>query len=116
MMKGLTAVIVGAVLAGACAQAPPERQVIEDAADALGGAERILAVRTIVVEGGGMNGVMGGSVTPDDPPNTFKVTDYRRTFDLQNGRMRLQQVRTAQFPFALATVTRFDQRLDGDVA
>jgi hypothetical protein len=114
-MRRLTA-LTFAVLAAACAQTPPERQVVEDAADALGGAERILAVRTIVMEGAGMNGAMGGSVTPDDPPNTFAVTEYRRTLDLQNGRLRLQQVRTAQFPFALATVNRFDQRLDGDVA
>jgi glyoxylase-like metal-dependent hydrolase (beta-lactamase superfamily II) len=104
-----------AATAAACSQTPPERQAIGDAAEALGGAERLQAVRTIVMEGGGLNGAMGGSVTPDEPPNTFKVTEYRRTLDLQNGRMRLQQVRTAQFPFALATVNRFDQRLDGDI-
>jgi hypothetical protein len=68
------------------------------------------------MEGGGTNGAMGGSVTPDAPPNTFKVEGYRRTLDLANSRMRLEQVRTAQFPFALATVPRMYQRLDGDVA
>jgi hypothetical protein len=114
-MTRLLALLVSAATVAACSQTPPERQVIDDAAAALGGADRIRAVRTIVMEGGGTNGAMGGSVTPDDPPNTFTVTDYRRTLDLQNGRMRLQQVRTAQFPFALATVNRFDQRLDGDV-
>lgn len=107
---------VVAALAVACAQAPPERQAIDEAAEAMGGADRLLAVRSLVMEGAGTNGALGGSVTPDDPPNVFKVEGYRRTLDLVNGRMRLQQVRTAQFPFALATVARQDQRLDGDVA
>jgi hypothetical protein len=116
MMSTRLAILVLAVAAGACAQVPPEREVIDEAAAALGGADRITAVRTIVMEGGGTNGAMGGSVTPDDPPNTFKVDGYRRTIDVQNGRMRVEMVRTAQFPFALATVNRFDQRLDGDIA
>jgi hypothetical protein len=116
MSARLTTFVVAAALAGACVQTPPERQAIDAAAAALGGADRIQAVRTLVLEGAGMNGAMGGSVTPDDPPNTFTVTGYRRAIDLQSGRMRLQQVREARFPFALATVTRQDQRLDGDIA
>src|SRR5687767_12916528 len=114
-MSRLVLLALAAGLTAACAQTSPERQLIDEAAAALGGADRVRAVRTIVMEGGGVHGAMGGSVTPDTPPNTFKVTDYRRTLDLPNGRMRLQMVRTAQFPFALATVNRFDQRLDGDV-
>ena len=115
-MHRISVVVVVAALAGACAQTPPEQQVIADAAAALGGTERILAVRTLAIEGGGMNGALGGSVTPDTPPNTFRVTDYRRTFDLATARTRLQQVRTAQFPFALATVTKQDQRVEGKLA
>ena len=115
-MKRSACLFLTVALAGACAQSTPEQQLINDAADALGGVDRIQAVRSLVVEGGGMNGAMGGSVTPDDPPNTWDITDYRRTLDFENGRMRVEQVRSAQFPFALATVTRQDQRLDGDVA
>lgn len=115
-MRRLSLVLAAVVLAASCSRATPERQVIDAAADALGGADRLLAVRTLVMEGGGTNGAMGGAATPDEPPNTFGITDYRRTLDLENGRMRLQQVRTARFPFALATVNRFDQRIDGDVA
>ncbi len=100
----------------ACGSAPPEVQLVQDAAAALGGAERIQAVSTLVLEGEGLNGAAGGSVTPDDPPNTWAISDYVRTIDLAGGRMRIQQVRTAQFPFALATVARQDLRLDGDVA
>jgi hypothetical protein len=115
-MTRLTCVIAAAVLVGACAGTPPERQLVDDAAVALGGAERIQAVRTLVLEGAGMNGAMGGSVTPDTPPNTFKVAGYRRAFDLATARTRLEQVRTAQFPFALATVTKQDQRVEGRIA
>ncbi|MGE0445451.1 MAG: MBL fold metallo-hydrolase [Vicinamibacterales bacterium] len=114
-MRRVNLVLVAVLVAASCSRATPERQVIDAAAEALGGADRILAVRTLVMEGGGTNGAMGGAATPDDPPNTFKVTDFRWTLDLENNRARLQQVRTAQFPFALATVNRFDQRLDGDV-
>lgn len=110
------AIVLPLAVATACTQTSPERQAVDEAVEALGGAARLAAVRSIVMEGAGTNGAMGGSVTPDDPPNTFKVDGYRRTLDLANGRMRLEQVRTAQFPFALATVTRQDQRLDGDVA
>ena len=115
-MTRIIGVVAAAALAAACTQTPPERQVIDEAVAAMGGAERIQGVRTLVMEGAGLNGAMGGSATPDAPPNTFKVTDYKRTLDLQNGRMRLQQVRTAQFAFANATVVRQDQRLDGDIA
>ncbi|MBI4265949.1 MAG: MBL fold metallo-hydrolase [Acidobacteria bacterium] len=103
-------------LAAACAQTPPEVQVVNDAAEALGGRDRVLAVRTLSVEGEGTDGAVGGSATPDAPPNTFSVTEYRKTFDLANQRMSLQQVRTAQFAFANAVVTRQQQGLDRDIA
>jgi hypothetical protein len=115
-MPRIATLILALTLIGGCARTPPERQAVNDAAAAIGGAERIQAARTLVMEGGGMNGAMGGSATPDEPPNTWTITDYRRTFDLEGGRSRLEQVRAAQFAFANATVVRQDQRLDGDVA
>ena len=108
--------ILAAALASACSQVPPAQAVIDDAAAALGGVERVAAVRTLVLEGEGMDSAVGGGLTPDAPPNTYSIADYRLTLDLANGRSRLQQVRTAQFPFALAVVARQDQRLDGDIA
>ena len=115
-MTRLLATCLALGLAAACSQTPPEQQIINDAADALGGRDRILAIRTLALEGSGTDGAVGGSVTPDAPPNTFKITEYRRTFDLANGRMNVRQVRTAQFPFALAVVNRQNQGLDGDIA
>ena len=108
--------ILAASLAGGCSQVPPAQAVIDDAAAALGGVERVVAVGTLVLQGEGMDSAVGGGVTPDAPANTFGIADYRLTLDLANGRSRRQQVRTAQFPFALAVVARQDQRLDGDIA
>lgn len=110
------AVLTLLVTLAGCASTPPEVQVINDAAAAVGGEERILALRSVTFEGEGTNGAVGGGVTPDAPPNQWTITDYSRTLDLVNGRSRIRQTRTAQFPFALATVARLDQGLDGDVA
>ncbi len=100
----------------ACSRNSPELQVVVDAATAMGGRDRIQAVTGITIEGQGTNGAAGGAATPDAPPNQWAIADYVRAIDVANGRTRVRQTRTAQFPFALATVARLDQGLDGDVA
>jgi len=105
------------VLSGAIAYAQtPEQKLISSAADALGGKARIEAVKTIVIEGEGTNPNVGQNPLPDGPLPIWKVTEFRRTLDLPNFRMRLEQHRVAQFPFALATDVRQNLSLDGDVA
>jgi hypothetical protein len=105
-----------AVLAGACAQVPPEIQVVNDAAAALGGEDRIQAVKTLIIEGEGPAPNAGQNRMPDGELPVWKVTEFKRRIDLANGRTRMQQLRTAQFLFAGATTQRQDQALDGDVA
>ena len=105
-----------AVLAGACAQVPPEMQVVDDAAAALGGKDRIQAVKTLVIEGEGPAPNVGQNRMPDGELPVWKVTEFKRSIDLASGRTRMQQLRTAQFLFAGATVQRQNQALDGDVA
>jgi hypothetical protein len=105
-----------AVLAGACAQLPPEMQVVNDAAAALGGKDRIQAMKTLIIEGEGPAPNAGQNRMPDSELPVWKVTEFKRSIDLANGRMRTQQLRTAQFLFAGATVQRQNQALDGDVA
>lgn len=100
----------------ACTRLSPEMQVVADAAEAMGGADRIQAVRSLTVEGSGRDLAVGGSVTPEAPPNVNLVADYRRTLELASPRMRTRQTRTAQYRFANAVVVRQDQGLDGDVA
>jgi hypothetical protein len=51
------------VAACACAQRPLEQQMVFDAADALGGRGRILAARSLVLEGEGRNGNLGQDMT-----------------------------------------------------
>ena len=46
------ALVVGASLT-ACARPTPEMQIVQDAAAALGGRDRILAVKTLVIQGEG---------------------------------------------------------------
>jgi hypothetical protein len=41
------------VMFTACARPAPEQRVVRDAASALGGAEKVLAVNTLVIEGEG---------------------------------------------------------------
>ena len=108
------AVLVAALLC-ACKR-DPEQKAIRAAADALGGKSRIQAVRTLTIEGEGENPNLGQNVTPEAPLTVWKVTGFKQTIDPEKRRMRIEQVRTAQFPFALATVVSQNMAIDGDVA
>lgn len=57
-----------------------------------------------------------GGVSPLAEQDLTKVTDLRERIDLAHGRMWVTATRTLQFPFALATVQKQDQGVDGDVA
>src|SRR5438067_332632 len=52
MRRIMYALMITVILSG-CASTPPEMQVINDAAEALGGAPRIQQIRTLVIEGAG---------------------------------------------------------------
>ena len=101
---------------GACTQLPPERQLVEDAAKALGGTDRLRAVRTLVIEGEAVAPNTGQNRMPDDELPVWRATVYKRSLDLEHGRTRVQQTRVAQFLFAGATTQRLDQSVDGAVA
>lgn len=117
-MRGRALLVAGlaAAAAAACSRAPSEADLIEEAASALGGVERVRAVGTLVIEGEGSAPNLGQNRLPDDELPVWRVTEYRRAIDLANNRTRVTLVRTAQFLFAGATVQRQDQSLDGDVA
>ena len=100
----------------ACAQPTPEQQIIDDAAAALGGADRILAVSTLTFEGEGTRYNLGQDVTPGASGETFTLTGYRRDLDVAGGRARTEltfQPNFAYFrgPDAIAQVAG----IDGDV-
>ncbi len=102
----------------------PERQLVTRAAEALGGRDRVLALKTLQIVGYGelayFNG--GGNITgdPDAPQKWQKVLDYTRTIDLEHGRSRVQQRLKMDFVFASTIgqlgLNRTSETLDGDVA
>src|SRR5688500_5677906 len=112
------------VMRAAGQAASPERQVVTRAAEALGGRDRVMGLKTLQIVGYGelayFNG--GGKITghPDAPQKWQKLLDYTRTIDLEHGRTRVQQRLKMDFVFA-STVgqlgrNRLSETLDGDVA
>jgi len=115
-MTRAQALVLVTVFAGACSSPPPERTLIDVAATALGGADRIRSLKAIALTGSGSAPNAGQNRMPDDELPVWKVTEFTRTIDLANSRTRVRQLREAQFQFAGATVQRTVQGLDGDVA
>ena len=83
----------------ACAQPTPEQQFVNDAADALGGRNRIQAVKTLTIEGEGTNYNLGQDMLPDAATQQFAVTGYKRQIDIANRRQRVEQTRTPKFAY-----------------
>ena len=88
-----------AVAVAACSTQTPEQRLIRDAASALGGAERILAVRTLVIEGEGTHHNLGQDLLPGAAGQTFQVTRYRRAIDVPGERARTELERVPKFTF-----------------
>ncbi len=101
----------------ACAGPTPEQQIVADAASAIGGRDRLLTIKTLVLEGEGTIWNVGQDMTMDATGQTFAVTGYRRAMDLESGRMRIEQTRTPNFLyFQGQTPQRQVFGVDGDVA
>ena len=101
----------------ACAPVPPEQQALNQAAEALGGRDRLLGMRTLVIEGEGTQWNVGQDMTIDATGQTFAVTGYRRAIDLAGGRLRVEQTRTPNFLYFQGQATQTQAfGLDGDVA
>jgi hypothetical protein len=87
------------------AQSTPQPDAfVARAAEALGGAARIRAIRNITVAGYGETAYMNGggniSASPDAPQKWVSVPEYEKTIDLQHGRMRVRQRNHQNFVFA----------------
>jgi glyoxylase-like metal-dependent hydrolase (beta-lactamase superfamily II) len=97
--------------------------VIARAATALGGRDRLLAIKTLTIEGYGQlayqNG--GGNITasPDAPQKWINIQEYARVIQLDPLRTRVRQRQANDFVFAAAANMRgvvSTQALDGDLA
>lgn len=86
------------LLASAAWAQRPGKPLIEQVAQAMGGRERILAVRTLVLEGTGEQYSLGQNMSPQAAPPVFAVTEFRRSIDLANRRWRHEQSREPRFP------------------
>jgi len=86
MIRPLLLVIIASAVS-ACSQ-PPEKQIVADAASALGGRSRILAVKTLTIEGEGTNGNLGQDMTMEAASQQFVVSGYKRLVDVVNLRAR----------------------------
>jgi Metallo-beta-lactamase superfamily len=91
-------------------------KAIGSAAQALGGKEKILAVKTLTMEGSGTALNIGQNPFPEGPLPTWWIPEFKRSMDLANSRARTEQHRVGMFPFALPTDIHQMQGLDGDVA
>jgi glyoxylase-like metal-dependent hydrolase (beta-lactamase superfamily II) len=115
-MKNLSLTVsLCATLCG-CTRLSPEQQIVADAATAMGGRDRILAVKTLVIEGNGTNGNLGQDMTPEATSQTFTVTDYRRTIDVAARRARTEQTRTPNFTYFQGQAAQKQvQGIDGEL-
>src|SRR5258705_1499971 len=119
--KTLGLVLASAVvLVSALRAQSTEQQIVGDAAAAMGGRDRILAVKTLVVQGGGHDLNVGQSLRYDElglQSAAWQIRDYKRTYDLANTRARFEVVRASQYPYYQGVGgERVVQGLDGDVA
>jgi glyoxylase-like metal-dependent hydrolase (beta-lactamase superfamily II) len=118
-MNARTLVITGSailVISG-CTPTPPEQQFVEDAMRAVGGRARVEAVKSIVIEGTGVNYNLGQDMKPEAATQQFEITGYRRQIDVEQGRQRIEQTRTPKFTYFQGPQPQTQiQILDGDVA
>jgi len=90
--------VLVALIAG-CSTPTPEQQFVNDVSAALGGRTPIDAVRTLTIEGSGVNYNLGQDMKPEAATQTFDVSGYKRQFDLANARQRVEQTRTPKFAY-----------------
>jgi hypothetical protein len=100
------------------AQAQTAMQVIQNAAAAMGGRDRIQSVKTLLMEGHGTDLDQGFTIRPaDDVQAFYYVLDFKRQLDVTNERMLVDQLRASAWPFAAErTVNNQTFGIDGDIA
>jgi glyoxylase-like metal-dependent hydrolase (beta-lactamase superfamily II) len=98
-MIRVSAALLLALAAVACSKPGLDRQIVDDSAVALGGAQRLIDLKTVVVEGEGTNGNLGQDMTPEATGQAFELFGYRRSIDVNAGRVRIEQTRTPNFVY-----------------
>ena len=97
--RWLTVVIISTLTLFSCTRRPPEMQIVHDAAEAMGGADDIAEVQTLLLEGSGRQYRLGQSHDPNEEDELpyWEVDEYERQVVFQDRRWRLRQLRTSTF-------------------
>ena len=90
------------------------RLELDAIASAIGGRGRVLAVRTLVLEGSGDLLYFGQTYTPY-ASTSFTVTKARRAYDFANRRWQFEQVRETRYLTHAPPAQRIRTGLDGVV-
>jgi len=115
--RSLFAIVTTFVVLSGCTPKPPEQQFIEDAMRAVGGRAKIEAVKSIAIEGTGVNYNLGQDMKPEAATQQFEITGYKREIDLEQSRQRVEQTRTPKFAYFQGPQPQVQiQVLDGDIA
>ena len=103
----LAALVAPVVIAPAAVAQRSGKPLVEQVARAMGGIDRVLAVRSLALEGTGESYNLGQNPAPDAPLPAFAITEYRRVYDFAGRRWRVEQTREPRF----VTANRAPQRL-----
>jgi glyoxylase-like metal-dependent hydrolase (beta-lactamase superfamily II) len=116
MRKTACLALLTALMVAGCSRATPEQETVNDAAEALGGEDRINAVQTLVIEGAGSQGNLGQDMTPEATGQQFTVTAYKRSLDVAGRRVRTEFTREPNFEYFQGRQAQtLVQGLDGQV-
>jgi glyoxylase-like metal-dependent hydrolase (beta-lactamase superfamily II) len=114
--RSVSLLALSSALACAPADDGDPARILDRVASAMGGKDRILAVRTLMVRGEGDNYNLGQNLTPDAELPRFQVTEFQRTIDFEHGRWRQEQSRVPTFFAANTNPVRQITAIDGDIA
>ena len=103
-----------ALSAAASSLAAQEISALDAVARAMGGKDRVLAVRTLIVEGHGELLFFGQTHTPD-AKTAITVTAFQRAYDFANHRWALEQTRESRYLTPVPPPLRVRIGLDGEV-
>ncbi|MEJ7812764.1 MAG: MBL fold metallo-hydrolase [Gemmatimonadaceae bacterium] len=107
------AVLATLALSSAVEAQRPGKPLLEEAARAMGGRDRVLAVRTLLLEEAGENYSLGQNTAPEAALPVFAVTEYRRAIDFASRRWRHDQTREPRFPAGNPAAQRQRTAFDG---
>jgi glyoxylase-like metal-dependent hydrolase (beta-lactamase superfamily II) len=112
VQKTLSCGVVMALVALGCSSAPPEMQLLRDAAEAMGGVEAIMAAPMGRMDGSGRAYALGQNVTTSGPLPERAVESYRVRGNFAAHQFQAE-IASANFLGIIGTTV---EGLDGDVA